>query len=251
MTNMPRALRLPLSLAMILLGCAAKRESQATPDTLTTSMPSAPPDAAPTLGTTLNDASSQRPDASVAAGKRSDDGIQAVLASLVSNEHYYEGGVPPTIVATAGGARQVAFGSESITIVPIHIHRDKDPHEYCRLAVIHDPPLKGELVNIAIDYMFCHRMEKLEDVDLNHDGVPDLIFAENVLSNRHPELVREGVVYISDARKKSYCHSPGASSVVTAYPRGFSGVKTVRAALEAEIKRLGEGLLGCVEERAP
>jgi hypothetical protein len=43
-------------------------------------------------------------------------------------------------------------------------------------------------------------MRQLAEADLNHDGMPDLVFELRVKWNRGPGMVREAAVYISDRR---------------------------------------------------
>ena len=150
------------------------------------------------------------------------------------------------IELAGGGAIEVHMGDEARVIVPVRIRFDRVANSYCRLAVFDRAKSTAELVPLPVnaDHDNCQGMRKMAAVDINHDGVTDLVFLVEIPSNRFSATVSEGAVYLSQLKgRKTYCYAPGASSVVGSDTP--ADPERLRALIETAVSRRGEQVLDC------
>jgi hypothetical protein len=157
----------------------------------------------------------------------------------------------------AGGARKLALGpgEGELIAVPFRLVYDtyagkpaKLTNRYCGFAAIRFGTSRSRLAGY---WDTCSAMRKLAEVDLNHDGIPDFIFVVTVRSNRYPEDVEEGAVFLSNRGSMTYCFADVASGTVTIGGRAgktFTGAAAIHA-LEEQIRRRGaEETLACTTQ---
>ena len=132
--------------------------------------------------------------------------------------------------------------------MPYRLIYDSYTNRSCGLATIRSGAFDARLAAYSDT---CSAMRKLAEVDLNHDGVPDFIFIITIRSNRYPEDVQEGAVYLSNRERMTYCFADVASDTVTIGGRAgktFTGAAAIHA-LEKQIRRLGaEKMLACTTQ---
>jgi hypothetical protein len=155
------------------------------------------------------------------------------------------------IELTGGGAIEVHLGDEARVLVPVRIRFDGVANSYCRLAVFDSAKSAAEFVPLPgnADHDNCRGMEKMAAVDLNHDGVTDLVFQVEIPSNRFDATVSEGAVYLSQLKgRKTYCYAPAASGIAAS--DAPSDPEKLRALIEAAVSRRGEQVLDCFSPKA-
>ena len=137
-----------------------------------------------------------------------------LITVLVAKQEPFPHDAKVKIQLTGGGGRKVTFDGQSRIVMPVLIRFDRYANSYCRLAVIDREKKKAEMIPVPGNYEHCEGMEKMVDVDVNHDGIPDLVFQVNMPSNQFAGTVSEGAVYLSQPASRTYCYAPAASSEV-------------------------------------
>ena len=166
-----------------------------------------------------------------------------LITPLVQKQDPFPHGARVKLQATGGGGRQITFEGQTRAVIPVLISFDRYANSYCRVAVIDQQKKTADLVPVPGNYEHCGGMEKMADVDLNHDGIPDLVFQVNIPSNRFDTTVSEGAVYVSQAASRTYCYAPAASSEVTSDipPQADKILEVIQDA----VKRKGAQILNC------
>ena len=118
---------------------------------------------------------------------------------------------------------------------------DSFTNRYCGLAVVRTGAVKSiDTPMIIGEYDPCTGMQKLAQIDLNHDGWPDFIFQVTARSNglRSPpgESLVAGAVCLSIRREWPIATPPEASDAVT-----IRGVYTAAASVRAVEDHAQEG----------
>ena len=99
-------------------------------------------------------------------------------------------------------------------LVPVQIGFKGVTNSYCRLVTISADFTNSDLVQIPQRANFddCSGMTDSVYIDLNVDGVIDVVEMVRVKSNRNAAKLTIPIVYLSDATEKSgYCYSEQAS----------------------------------------
>jgi hypothetical protein len=128
----------------------------------------------------------------------------------------------------------------------LHVRFSGVTNAYCRLVTLSADLKDPVLVKVPsqANYDDCARTSEPVYVDLNADGVDDVVFAADVKSNRYPSNVEVPVVYLSSpSAQGGYCYSDAASRQLE--PADLTNARTIQAKIQREGERLGRDLLRC------
>ena len=166
-----------------------------------------------------------------------------LITPLVAKQEPFPHDAKVKIQLTGGGARRVILNGESRVVMPVLIRFDRYDNTYCRVAVIDKEKKMAELVPVPGNFEHCEGLDKMPDVDLNHDGIPDLVFQLNMPSNRSAATVSEGAVYLSQPALRTYCYAPAASGQITSDvpPQADK----IAAVMQSAVERRGPQVLNC------
>jgi hypothetical protein len=136
--------------------------------------------------------------------------------------------------------------SNARLLLPVSIRYQGVINSYCRLATASRAIEDIVLVELPAQANFesCSSVSHLLYVDLNGDGMQDIVEGILVKSNAYPISVLTPIVYLSSGTAKSgYCYSDTASHQLA--PVDLKSESTVRKALENARKRLGDTVYSC------
>ncbi|MGA3075101.1 MAG: hypothetical protein ABSG56_15535 [Bryobacteraceae bacterium] len=174
------------------------------------------------------------------------------IAELVRTQEPFPHTAKARIELAGGGAIEVRIGGESRVLIPVRIRFEGLGNSYCRLAVVNPRNAHAEFVPLPVsaDHDNCRGMQRMAAVDVNRDGIPDLVFQVEIPSNRYDVTVSEGAVYLSNpGHGTTYCYAPVASRAVGSDVPFDSN--SVRAVVEAEAARHGKQVLDCYAPSSP
>lgn len=131
-------------------------------------------------------------------------------------------------------------------LASFNFHYRGATNSYCRLVTLAANLRSAELVPLSpsANTENCAGVASVLYVDLNGDGIVDVIQGLRVKSNRYNASVITAVVYLSDAKAKSgYCYSEQASRHLPASELRSAAV--AKRAIESERARLSISKFEC------
>jgi hypothetical protein len=175
------------------------------------------------------------------------------MRDVAELERFPQDASPPSharIEWVSSAARELVIDGESSIVAPLRLlFRDtptSDTRSYCFLAVIRAARARAELLPMGEGLDTCKGIDLVAETDLNKDGLPDFVFDVRIPSNRYAAIVVESEAYLSGP-DAAYCLSTGVSDVVPRHGPLSSAV--LRAAVDAEIARVGPSVLDCRKPR--
>jgi hypothetical protein len=128
----------------------------------------------------------------------------------------------------------------------LHVRFSGVTNSYCRLVTLSEDLKDPVLIKVPAqaNYDDCARTSAPVYVDLNADGVDDVVFTVEVKSNRYPSNAEVPVVYLSNSSAQGgYCYSDAASRQLE--PADVTNARKIQAKMQREGERLGRDLLRC------
>jgi hypothetical protein len=173
------------------------------------------------------------------------ESVRLAVVDLLRAEGTYPEGRKLVVDLVAGGVSEVRMGSRRVAVAPVRVGLADDSAADCRIAVARTDPLRAELLPAPFAGM-CEAMNRVAEIDLNDDGVPDLVFEVVVPSDQPAAVASEAEVYLSDVDGATYCFSRLASAAV---PPGADG-PAIRVAVTRRAAPFGAEALRCAGNRA-
>ena len=136
--------------------------------------------------------------------------------------------------------------SDARLLLPVSIRYQGTINSYCRLATA-SKGVKGiVLVRLPTQVNFddCNGVSELKYMEINGDGMLDLVEGLLVKSNVSSSHVVIPIIYLSTRTSESgYCYSDAASRQLA--PADLKSEENIRKALEKAKRRLGVTVLNC------
>ncbi|MYM66907.1 hypothetical protein GTP45_08700 [Pseudoduganella sp. FT55W] len=131
-------------------------------------------------------------------------------------------------------------GSDALLLLPLTVRFRGVSNSYCRLVTANSK--SGELALIPLpaqaNFDDCSGIDQIRYVDVNGDGLLDVIETVKVKSNVQQGQVATSLVYVSSPlRAGGYCYSDAASRQLA--PVDMKNDASVAKALESAKQRLG------------
>lgn len=139
--------------------------------------------------------------------------------------------------------------AKRLLLLPVSIRYKGSTNSYCRLVTASVDFRDMTLVKLPPQANFddCIGISNLIYMDVNDDGLLDVIEGVRVRSNAGSYQVAVPLVYLSNpTRGAGYCYSNAASQQLI--PADLGSEETIRKALDAAKKRLGGAAFECVAE---
>lgn len=139
--------------------------------------------------------------------------------------------------------------AERLLLLPVSIRYKGSINSYCRLVTASVNFKDMTLVKLPPQANFddCIGISNLIYMDVNDDGLLDVIEGVRVKSNAGSYQVAVPLVYLSNPTSGSgYCYSNAASQQLI--PTDLRSDETIREALDAAKKRVGGAAFECVAE---
>ncbi len=167
-----------------------------------------------------------------------------MLTKPFSRQDTYPQDLKPKFEFTGGGL-ELRIDNQSRLILPVRIHFDGISNSYCRVAIFNPEKTNTEFLPLPLDADRddCQGIAKIAFIDINQDGVLDLIFRVSLPWNKDPrKMAFEGSVYVSQPDSPvPYCYAPDVSGIVQANVTA----RNARLVIDAEVKRRGKRILNC------
>jgi hypothetical protein len=138
-----------------------------------------------------------------------------------------------------------AGGHAPLLLLPARVRYKGTTNAYCRLVTASADLTELTVVSLPPQANFddCAGAADTRYVDLNGDGLLDVVQALRVQLNAAPAQVAVPLVYLSGAPGAGYCYSDAASRQLR--PEDLKSADSVAKALEAARKRLGIARFEC------
>jgi hypothetical protein len=169
----------------------------------------------------------------------------SMIISALKNRPEMQAG-RPLVVEPRESFRWSSTREDKRLLASVNVHFSGLRSSYCRLVAIQSKQLRAEVVPLpqSATYDACIKISRVLYVDLNGDGVLDVIQALDVKSNRYYATVDIPVVYLSsDGSKSGYCYSEWASEHLP--PVYLWTTASVQQKLLDEMKRMSVSKLEC------
>lgn len=105
-------------------------------------------------------------------------------------------------------------GAHAILLAPVVVHFRGLTNSYCRLVTLKAESKQLTLVQLPAQANFddCSGIDQIRYVDVNDDGLLDVIETVKVKSNVHDAQVSSALVYLSSSKSPGgYCYATAAS----------------------------------------
>lgn len=135
-----------------------------------------------------------------------------------------------------------------LLLLPATVHFRGVTNSYCRLATMSEDFKDVKLVGLPPQANFddCTGVTDIRYVDVNGDGLLDVVEGVRTKSNTYPAQVATALVYLSITNGgPSYCYSDAASRQLS--PADLRSEESVRNALDSAKRRLGIAQFECAQ----
>jgi hypothetical protein len=135
-------------------------------------------------------------------------------------------------------------------LVPVTIRYKGLANAYCRVATLAGEQTEALFVDVPpqSNYDECRGFDSVRYLDINQDGILDIVASVSMKSNAFDGYVAEQAVFLSTPKQPSgYCYSDKASRNLR--PKDMQSENNIQRALEKERQRLGIAGFQC-EDRS-
>lgn len=136
--------------------------------------------------------------------------------------------------------------SSARLLLPVSVRYQGTTNSYCRLATASKGVKDIVIVKLPAQVNFddCNEVSDLKYMEINGDGMLDLVEGLLVKSNVSSSRIVTPIVYLSTPGSESgYCYSDAASRQLV--PADLKSEENIRKALEKAKKRLGVTVFDC------